>query len=203
VAPFDQEGMNMTGKLQAASIAAGLALSAPALVAAAGLEGADVTVTAYCCTAPIPRDAFTVPATAIVGSGMEFPAGSLVTTTRDLITSNVDVSAFTIEIAYTQSATAALAIFNGFGFDFTGAGLTAIIGVALNPASTFAAGSVGLTFDGDSVFYNASGLSFTPSSRVIIDVTLAPVPEPASGGMLAAGLLLMMGLIRRQAGRSD
>jgi hypothetical protein len=169
---------------------AGWLLAAHGWTHAAGLEGASVTVTAYCCSGPFAADRFTVPATAIVGPDIEFPSGSLVTTTRDLIRSNIDVSAFAIDLQYTDTSAAAVAPFNGYGFDFTGLGDNRIVGVALNPLSSFTAGSVGLTFDADSVFYNGSGLNFTPTSRVLIDITLAPVPEPSTTLMLLAGFLL-------------
>lgn len=173
-------------------------------VHAAGLEGTQVTATAYCCSAPIEQDRFTVPATAEVGDGIEFPAGSIVTTSiRNIITSNIDVSAFSIELLYTQTANAALGTFNGFAFDFSGLGLMGIAGVSLNPASTFAPGSVGLSFDHNSVFYSGAGLAFTPDSRVLIDVELAPVPEPSPYAMAGAGLAVLAGLLRRRRSAAD
>ncbi len=163
---------------------------------AAGLEGAEVTVTGYCCTAPTEANRFTVPATATVGAGVEFPAGSLLTIGRDLITSNVDLAAFSIELVYTASATAAGGSFNGFAFDFTGLGAQRIALASLNPQSSFAPGSVGLFFDADSLFYDAAGLVFVPGSRVLIDIELAPVPLPGAGVLLGGGLL-MLGARRR------
>jgi hypothetical protein len=173
------------------ALGAAASLMTSAITYAAGLEGAQVTVTGYCCSGPIEADRFTVPATASVGPGVEFPAGSIVTTTRELIESNIDVSAFAIDLQYTDSSTAAVAAFNGYSFDFSELGANRITGVALDALSTFAPGSVGLTFDADSVFYNGSGLTFTPASRVLIDVTLAPIPEPTTVVLLLAGLAVL------------
>jgi hypothetical protein len=162
------------------------------------LGGRDVTVTAYCCTAPIESDRITVPITATVGPGIEFPSGTI----TNVITSNVDVADDAIDIRYTQSATASGGTFNGYVFDFNLGGLQRIVAVSLDPLSTFAPGSVGLSFDQDSVFYNAAGLTFTPDSRVAIAVSVAPVPEPGVGAMLLAGGLLMLSL-RRRRGRTN
>jgi hypothetical protein len=180
---------------------ASFALSTSPYAMATGLDGTQVTVTAYCCTAPIPSNAFTVPESAIVGPGIEFPSGSLTTTSRDIITSNVDVSSFGIDIRYTTTDTAASGTFNGFGFDFSGQDAYSITGVSLNPLSTFAAASVGLSFDRDSVYYSGAGLPFTSSSRVLIDIVLSPVPEPASGALFAAGLGFLIALIRQRGQR--
>jgi hypothetical protein len=178
-------------------LAVGCLLAVPAATMAAGLEGSQVTVTAYCCSGPIEADRFTVPLTATVESEVEFPSGSIVTTTRTLIKSSIDVSAFAIDLQYTDTNTASVASFNGYGFDFADLGDQRIAGVSLNPLSTFSSG-VGLSFDNDSVFYNGAGLSFTPASRVLIDVALAPVPEAGSAVMLLAGLALVSVHLRRR-----
>lgn len=187
----------------AATLAAALATALPAH--AAGLEGSEVTITGYCCLLPAEPFRFTVPATATVGAGVEFPTGSLTALgAYDLIDSDVDVSAFTIDLVYRESAQAAGGGFNGFGFDFAGLAGQRIAGVVLNPASSFGADAVGLSFDRDSVFYDGSGLVFGPGTRVLIDVALAPVPEPAPALSLAAGLALLGAWRRRglRAGQS-
>lgn len=184
--------------LSAVALVAALAPALPA--AAAGLEGSEVTITGYCCLLPSEPFRFTVPASATVGAGLEFPAGSLSALGGyDLIDSDVDVSAFTIDLVYRESGEAAGGGFNGYGFDFAGLAGQRIAGVTLNPASSFAPDEVGLSFDADSVFYDGSGLVFEPGTRVSIDVALAPVPEPASALSLAAGLALLGAWRRRGA----
>ncbi|MBZ8140734.1 hypothetical protein CLD22_12585 [Rubrivivax gelatinosus] len=186
----------MNRLLYPAALAAALVHGVPA--AAAGLEGSVVTVTGYCCLAPVEPDRFTVPASAVVGAGIEFPSGSIMTLGgRELISSDVDVSPFAIELVYTTDAVAAGGSFNGFAFDFAALGAQRIAGAVLNPASSFAAGLVGLSFDADSVFYSGAGLAFEPGTRVLIDVVLAPVPEPAGALSLAAGLALLHRLVGR------
>lgn len=179
-----------------ASIMASLMLNTSAFGGTTGFDGSQVTITAYCCTAPISSNAFTIPKTATVDLGVEFPSGSIITTTRDIITSNVDILTSMIVIDYTQTATSLPGTFNGFGFDFSGA--PSILGVSLNPLSTFSAESIGLSFDNNSVFYTGAGLSFSPTSRVIIDVVLSPVPEPSAGILLAVGLLVLTPLMHRR-----
>jgi hypothetical protein len=160
--------------------------------ASAGLLGTTVTITAYCCLLPAQQDRFTVPASAIVSDALEFPAGSLTTLPPyDIITSNVDVTDSTIVLRYTTHAMAAQGSFNGFAFDFAGLGTQRIAAAELAPGSTFPVDSVRLFFDADTVFYSGAGLSFTPDSRVIINVALSPVPEPNNAAMIIAGLMLL------------
>jgi hypothetical protein len=157
---------------------------------AAGFDGWQVTATGYCCTGPVEGDRFTIPLTRTVGAGLEFASGSIETTTRRLIESNIDVGTSTIDIGYTQTAIAAGGLFNGYAFDFAGAGLPRIVGASLDPLSTYPAASIGLSFDRDSVFYNAAGLHITAGSRVLIDVSFASaVPEPPAWLLTAAGLM--------------
>lgn len=61
------------------ALSAAIAISSN--VNAEGFDGAEVTATAYCCTAPIEADRISVPFTKTVGPGIEFPSGSLQQTT--------------------------------------------------------------------------------------------------------------------------
>lgn len=181
-----------------------LALGASPFANSMGLDGTRVTITGYCCTAPIPSNAFTHPKSATVGPGVEFPSGSLTTTTLSIITSDVDVGSSAIDIRYTTTAVAAAGAFNGFVFDFEDLTSHAISGVRLNSLSTFAPADVGLSFDRDSVYYSGAGLSFAPTSRVLIDIDLSPVPEPSSGGLYIAGFsLLAARILRARIARLD
>ncbi len=181
--------MRITSRFAGKAAAAMAALWALPAAQAAGFDGLAATVTGYCCVAPAEPYRFTVPLTRIVGPGLEFPAGSIVTFGRSIIPSNIDIGGSTIDLVYTQTAVAATGSFNGFAFDFAGAGQHRITGVSLNPLSSFDASAIGLSFDADSVFYNAAGAHFSPGSRVLIDVSFGSVvPEPATLALAAIGL---------------
>lgn len=174
-----------------AAVAASVTLFVSTGSLAAGLDGLQVTVGAYCCTGPVPASLFTVPATATVGPGVEFPSGSLVVTSGGIIPSNVDIGTLTISISYTTAGTTAPANFNGYAFDFSGVGLPTITGATLNPSSTFSTAQIAIAFDSNSVFYSTApgvGVSFDPSSRVLIDIALSPVPEPTTATLLLIGI---------------
>ncbi|MEO8038433.1 MAG: PEP-CTERM sorting domain-containing protein [Betaproteobacteria bacterium] len=177
------------------SIGASAALCQGAI--AAGFEGSEVTVAAYCCTAPIEADRFTIPVTAIVGAGLEFPSGSIVSTGPIEVDTNIDIGVSSIDIGYNQVGIAQDGSFNGFAFGFVGPDLPRIAGVALNPLSTVLASSIGLTFDADTIWINAAGLPLRPDTRILVDVTFAAaVPEPRTYLMVGAGLVLL-GAYRR------
>ena len=84
----------------------------------------------------------------------------------------------------------------GYVLDFSGPNLPTIVGATLDPRSTFAPDSVGLSFDADTVRINGSGLFFGTASHILVDVTL--VPEPETYAMLLAGLGLLGFIARRR-----
>lgn len=169
-------------------------------VGAEGFNGAQVTTTAYCCTAPVEADRISIPLTKVVGTGIEFTSGSIQTISGfSIIGSNIDIGDSTIDLDYVVSSPSANGSFNGYVFDFSGPNLPVITGVSLNPLSTFAASSIGLSFDGDTIRYSGAGLDISPTSRVLIDVVFAPaVPEPGTYAMLLAGLGLLGFMARRR-----
>ena len=177
-----------------------IALAMSSNVDAGGFDGAQVTTTAYCCTAPVESDRITVPLTKVVGTGIEFTSGSIQTIRGfSIIGSNIDIGSSTIDLDYIVSSPSANGSFNGYVFDFSGPNLPVIAGVSLNPLSTFAASSIGLSFDGDTIRYSGAGLNFSPTSRVLIDVIFASaVPEPETYAMLLAGLGLLGFMARRR-----
>jgi hypothetical protein len=100
-------------------------------------------------------------------------------------------------LQYLASAPAAPGVFDGYVFTFEGA--PTITGVTLDPSSTLTPASISYT--GNTVLINNADLALTPQSRVLLSVSL--VPEPATAGLLAAGLglLALMGMRRRQRAR--
>jgi hypothetical protein len=165
----------------AAASAAALCIALP--VQAQSLLGSQVTGAGYCCTSPNETDRVTNLLTATVGPGVEFPFGSLLSTSNqvDPVPASIDVGATTLQISYTAVATALPGGFNGYVFSFVGA--PAITGVSADPTSTY---SPVLSFNANTIFVNEAGLELTPSSRVLINISA--VPEPAAYGLLLGGL---------------
>ena len=165
-------------------------------VHASALDGSSVTAAVYCCTAPTETYRISNFSNSIVFDGIEFPQGSFTSNTGGIfvIPLNIDIGATTIDFDYTASASALGGTFNGSVFSFSGA--PTITNVTINPASTFSPS--GLSFTSNSVLVNVAGLNFSSSSRLLLDVSLAPVPEPSTYAMLAAGLLPVFLAYRRR-----
>lgn len=88
--------------------------------------------------------------------------------------------------------------------DFAGLG-TAITGIALQDLSQLGSGTVSATLlSPSSVIISFGALSFTSDAFPSFDLqlTLAPVPEPASIALFAAGLVGLAALRRRQRGQA-
>ena len=170
--------------------------------AVSSLTGSNVSAGVYCCTGPVPSDLFTNIATATVGAGVEFPLGSLTSTTSGIfqIPVNIDVTSNQILATYTAADTAFGGAFNGYVFTFQGA--PTITGVSLNSALTsLNLQSVTLGFTGNSVLVSGAGLSFAQGDKVALDVSLAPVPEPGAIALASAGLLMLFGSKLRRASK--
>jgi len=184
-------------------VIAGLSMSASAV--AAGLEGSQVTITGYCCVAPIEQYRQTIPLTKTVDSSVEFPDGSITNIGNlTIFGSSVDVSSNAIDIVYTRAGRTGAGGFNGFVFDFQGIDLP-IQGVSLNAASTLSAADVDLGFDSNSVLYSVPGVNLAVGSRVVIDVSLGavPIPEPSTYALFLAGIGLVGVAVSRRRYRDS
>lgn len=161
------------------------ALCIPALPHAQVLTGAEVSAAVYCCTSPDELSRISTIGTAVVGTDVEFPSGSLVSLSPfyRLIPVDVDIGATTIELQYFTDQVAGDGAFNGHVIRFEGA--PQIVGVSINPVSTYA--PVAVSFLRDAVMINSAGVLFNPDSRLVLDLVLA-VPEPGSASMLLAGM---------------
>lgn len=178
----------VTHLLRLACVSAlGLVAATPAV--SASLAGSTVSAAVYCCVEPTESYRFSNLATAIVGDGVEFPLGALETVVsgRSVIPLTVDIGADYVELDYTGSATASSGSFNGYVFAFDGA--ADIVGVSVNAASTFQPTEV--WFTADTLYVDVANLRFNSGSRLLLDVALAPVPEPSSWALFAGGLGLI------------
>lgn len=160
---------------------------------AIGLDGNQVTIAGYCCSGPVEADRFTEFVTRTVGDSIEYPSGTIkvIKSLRDLITSNVDISTTSIDIDYTMASSTAPGSFNGYVFEFAGVNLPRITGFTLSPLTTFAANDIDVTFDNNTVGISLPNVIITADSRIHVDLTLAPVPEPETYAMLLGGLGLL------------
>ncbi|HEX8601896.1 MAG TPA: PEP-CTERM sorting domain-containing protein [Pseudoduganella sp.] len=168
--------------------AAVVSMGVSALARAQVLTGAEVSAAVYCCTSPDELSRISTIGTSVVGSAVEFPSGSLMPLSSfyPLIPVDVDIGATTIELQYFTNQVAANAAFNGHVIRFEGA--PTILGVTVNPASTYA--PLAVSFLGDAVMINSAGVLFSPDSRLVLDLVLA-VPEPGTTAMLLGGLGLL------------
>jgi hypothetical protein len=173
-------------KVVSISLLTAIYLSMAAWAHAGTLVGSQVTLTS---DFPTLGTAFTVPITATAGAGIEFPSGSIVPLAGFFVVPvNIDVGMTSIDFQYTGSGTAFTVPFDGYVFDFA-SGPT-ITGVSLDPLSTFTSSQVVLGFGPNQVTVNVEGLSVSPSSRILVDVSLpaSAVPEPQSYALILAGL---------------
>jgi hypothetical protein len=164
------------------------------------LFGSEVTAVGYY---PTLQQPFTFPATATVGSGVEFPAGSILSLGQIPITSfNADIRASSINVQYLLNQQAAVGTFNGLVLTFDSSS-PVITGVSLDPSSTIT--PVGLSFGPHDVEYNGSGLTLTPDSHFTIDLSLAAspvVPEPSTLWLAAAAVPFVGLMVLRRRRRA-
>ena len=155
----------------AASLLASVALfHAPP--AKASLQGATVTIAAYCCTAP-PSAANQISNTVSGTVPASFPQGSLKGSKGDITTIpvTIDVTAGQLTVTSGGSFQAAGGSFNGYVYTFSGA--PAITNVTVDPVTSQALAPIGITFTSNSVTVNVSGLNYPNGARQILDVTTA------------------------------
>ncbi|MET0858623.1 MAG: PEP-CTERM sorting domain-containing protein [Telluria sp.] len=177
-----------------AASAAALCMHLPAK--AQSLTGSQVTGAAYCCNSPNESDRVTNLLATTVGTGIEFPVGSFVDigTQLETVPASIDFGANSLEIVYSEAATAAPGLFNGYVFTFTGA--PAIVAVDIDPSSTY---FPVLTFNQNTIFVNEAGFEFTPASRLLVNISA--VPEPSAYALFFGGLALVA-FAGRKASRS-
>jgi hypothetical protein len=172
------------------------------LASADSLNGTQVTLTG---DLPTLGTAFTNSVTKTVGPGVEFPSGTLFSTSSGVavIGVNIDVGASSIDFSYTQNAAALSATFNGYVFDFNGATIT---GASLDASSDYTPAQLRVGFGAHEVTVNAEGVFITAGTNALIDLSavVSPVtppsttPEPQSYATLLIGLGTLVWWIRRR-----
>lgn len=192
--PFQQRRFILHSIFRLALIAATTILATSA--DAVGLEGSEVSVTAYCCTAPVESEIISnVPKSIVDDDILEFPYPDLYTVNCFfcfVIPVSIDVSSNKIEAWYIEDGVALPGSFNGYVFRFFGG--PEITSVTLNSGST--ASPVSIAFTADSVTVDGASFIYTRETHVILDVVTAPVPEPTTWLLLLVGFGVLG--VRRQ-----
>ncbi len=174
--------------LTALALAAGLAALTHAPAHAQSLNGQPVNVKFFF---PNQTTLFNDEGTQTVT-----PAGAAFTE----ITGNATQTVTPGQITFTFNTSASFnpAVFNGFQITETGGSPVTITGVSLDPSSNLTGFDASrISFDAKDVFANFQSLSFTPSSKVTLDLSFAPaaVPEPAPALTFAVAALGLGGLM--------
>ena len=108
------------------------------------------------------------------GPGIAFSSGNLVTLQNEqIIGSTLLVGENYIDVSYTVAKTAAVSSFNGPVFTF-GSGAPSILRCSLDPASSFSSSQIEVSCTTNEVTINASGISATPGSHILVDLQLGP-----------------------------
>jgi hypothetical protein len=175
------------------TLAAGAALLAAA-PAMASLDGHTVDIDHLY---PNSGSFYTGVARVVVGPDLEVPDYAGVTS-FDLAPTTI-----TIELAaglQVWPGDGSATSFDGYRFSDALGMIPAIVGVAVGAGTDLPGfGSGRLAFDGDHVFVNLEGLAATDGPRrVVVELLFAPVPEPGSGALWAAGAALVGMAARRR-----
>src|SRR6185295_1985759 len=142
---------------------------------AVGLDGKTVAIGVYT-TRFGPLTLASNTATATVGPSVEFPVGSLMSiVTSNVIPVSIDLAPTTIDFHYPNGAQATATSFNGYMFNFPDLGVPGITAVSVDPLSTLS--PVAFSFTADAVSVNVEGLSIPSNTDIILDITVAAVPE--------------------------
>lgn len=172
-----------------------LALLAASSSASAGLislDGAEIGLRGFSPNLSTLTQDF---GTAIVGPGVEFPAGGF-------SIHNLDITAtgFTFDFTGGFSGIFTPSAFNGFQLYDAGGTLHDILNVTFNSGVGYVGANTPIiTFDANNIFVNFSGKNFSnsPPSSVTFDVTVSRVPEPATLALFSLGLA-GLGFARRR-----
>jgi hypothetical protein len=153
---------------------------------AQSLLGSSVTVVGRY---PNITNAVTVPATATVGPGVEFNHLDLPNGLSVPVVFDIGANVINLGFGYSYSGTNTL--FDGDEFTF--ASLSGVItGVAANPNSSPNYNQIIVGWSGSGITFNFAQMAgFAPGANFRFDVSVSPVPEPASLKLTIFGLVAL------------
>lgn len=101
----------------------------------------------------------------------------------------LDISGNTLLVNFFRTATWSNFAFNGWILSDQMNSVDDITGVTINPATNLASfNSSNIVFTADSITVNWAGLSWDPTTSLLLDVTFGSgVPEPSTWGMMLLG----------------
>jgi hypothetical protein len=149
---------------------------------ASNLDGVSVSFGVYCCSSPLlPSDLVGNESTATVGSVPNgaplFPEISGTNISNYVVPANVYVGASSIAIDFLSFSPLSEGAFDGYVFTFSSAAPSptpSIAGATLDADSSFTKSQVIVTVpNSHTVCINASGISVTPQSVIVVDLVLA------------------------------
>ena len=167
----------------------------PCVASSASLYGSTVTSAWYCCTSPTEPFRETEFASAIVGSGIEYSETAYYWFGDGYVSwgGTIDVKQTTIELRSTENDSgSAPDTFGGFTLSFVGA--PKILSVSYDSTSNLL--PLGMSFTDSEIVLNVSNIPRTSTSFAILNIQLAPVPEPTPQLLLLAGLGSLMAISR-------
>jgi hypothetical protein len=156
-----------------------------------GVETQFPTLGSVCCGSGV----------AVVGPGVEFPAGSFPNYNANAF---IDVSDLQIDYGQTAGTSYTTATFNGFRFFDALGTIAPIVGVSVNGATNLAGFDMSrVSFDANNIYINLQSLFAGGAHLVRLDVQFGStaVPEPSTILFLGPGLAVIAILARRRRQR--